>query len=77
MINNERINKSKSIIGNRQRIFFIIACLSIPVVHWFVFWLYVNFQSIILAFQDMRTGEFSLEHFATVWSKIKGGEQVL
>ena len=76
MINNERINKSKSIIGNRQRIFFIIACLSIPVVHWFVFWLYVNFQSIILAFQDMRTGEFSLEHFATVWSKIKGGGEL-
>ena len=67
--------KKKKTIGGKQKLIFIIACLTIPVLHWLVFWLYVNFQSILLAFQNMRTLEFTFEHFETVFSKFrKGGE---
>lgn len=38
---------------------FVIAMLAIPVVHWLVFWLYVNLSSILMAFQ-IPTGEWSL-----------------
>lgn len=76
MEKNQRINKEKKTIGNKQKLTFIIVCLAIPVIHWLVFWLYVNFQTLILAFQDMRTGEFTLEHFETVWSKIKNGGEL-
>ena len=38
---------------------FIIVMLAIPVVHWFIFWLYVNFNSILMAFQ-IPTGEWSM-----------------
>lgn len=62
-------------LGGKKRLIFIISCLAIPTVHWFVFWLYVNIQSIMLAFQDMRTLEFTFEHFGTVFEKLgNGGE---
>lgn len=38
---------------------FIIVMLAIPVVHWFIFWLYVNLNSILMAFQ-VPTGEWSM-----------------
>lgn len=62
-------------LGGKKRLIFIISCLAIPTVHWLVFWLYVNIQSIMLAFQDMRTNEFTFEHFRTVFEKLgNGGE---
>ena len=70
--------KKKKLIGGKQKTIFIIACLAIPVIHWLVFWLYVNLQSIMLAFQDMRTGAFdpNFEHFKTVFEKFKNGGEL-
>ncbi len=38
---------------------FIIVMLAIPIIHWLVFWLYVNFNSILMAFK-IPTGDWSM-----------------
>ncbi|MBQ8428906.1 MAG: sugar ABC transporter permease [Clostridia bacterium] len=35
----------------KWEIIFIVTMLAVPVIHWLVFWLYTNIQSILLAFQ--------------------------
>lgn len=60
----------KNVNSNRQRLIFIWVLLAIPILHWLVFWLYVNMQTIILAFQHQRTGAFTLGNFVTVWERI-------
>ena len=42
---------------------FIILMLAVPIIHFLVFWLYIKGSSILIAFQNEYTGEFSLEHF--------------
>lgn len=50
--------KKKTIDG-----IFIIEMLALPVLHFLLFWLYVNFSSITLAFKDEWTGAFTFRHF--------------
>ncbi len=45
---------------------FCYALVAIPVIHFLVFWLYVNASSIALAFQDAK-GAFTFNNFQTVW----------
>lgn len=49
---------------------FIVAMLILPILNWAIFWLYVNIQSIFLAFQDPRTGELTFNNFVKVWSLV-------
>lgn len=49
---------------------FIIAMLIIPVVNWLVFWLYVNLDSILLAFKNVYTEEWTTINFETFWSSL-------
>lgn len=48
---------------------FIVVMLSIPILHYCIFFLYVNFDSFCLAFQ-LPTGEWSLETFKAMWREI-------
>ncbi|MBQ7994791.1 MAG: sugar ABC transporter permease [Bacilli bacterium] len=60
-------------LGNKSRageIIFIIAMLAIPVINWLVFWLYVNFDSILLAFQNAYTQEWTTDNFVAFWSSL-------
>ncbi len=68
----KKTGRGKSFIStsNRQKTITLWVLLTIPIVHWFVFWFYVNIQSIVLAFQDLRTGAFTLQNFTTVWERI-------
>lgn len=43
--------------------------LTIPIIHWFVFWLYVNINSIMLAFQ-LPTGDWSLQQFKSLFYEL-------
>ena len=62
--------------NKRKEILFLFAMLAVPVANWLLFWLYVNFSSILLAFQDARTGEFTFNNFVTFWDNLTmpGGE---
>ena len=48
---------------------FIIVMLSVPIIHYSIFFLYVNFDSICLAFQ-LPTGEWSLATMKTQWNML-------
>lgn len=68
-----RENKIEAVTSMKRREKgFIVFLLIIPVVHWLIFWLYVNLQSIFLAFQSYTidgTG-FTLGNFVEVWRQI-------
>ena len=58
---------------------FVAAILAIPLLHFLVFWVYVNFSSIMLAFQDttdaalMNKWPFSLSSFERIFREISTG----
>ena len=59
-----------------EAMIFVIALLTIPLVHWTIFWLYVNLQTILLAFSPPTTmGPAQLEKLTwvqrTFWNYIK------
>ena len=57
------MGKSKKKI-NKIRVAFILCCVTIPVIQWLIFYVYANFSSIIMAFQnDAEEGAFTLMHF--------------
>ncbi len=48
---------------------FICVMLAVPVAHWFVFWLGVNFNSILMAFQ-LPSGGWSLLNFKDIFAEF-------
>ena len=51
------------------RIIFIVVMLTVPLANWLVFWLGVNFNTILMAFKD-NFGNWSLENFPRVWESL-------
>lgn len=58
------------VLSRKRTSLFIIALLVIPILHWLIFWLYININSIFLAFQDARTSEFTFNNFVVFWDKL-------
>ncbi len=56
---------------DRTRFLFCYLCVLFPVLQFCVFYLYINFSSIALAFQD-DLGNFSLKNFDLVWQALRG-----
>lgn len=52
-----------------SRTIFIISMLAIPIVSWLIFWLYGNFNMILMAFQT-PTGEWTFRNFVTFWHDL-------
>lgn len=52
-----------------SRIEFIVSMLAIPIISWLVFWLYGNFNMILMAFQT-PTGEWTFRNFVTFWHDL-------
>ena len=52
-----------------KRNLFILSILAVPVVHWLVFWLYVNLNSILLAFK-LPSGSWSIETLKQVVNEL-------
>lgn len=68
VLRSTKIKKIKSPQKRGQAVFLIVM-LFVPIVHWFVFWLYVNFNSILLAFQT-KIGEWTLNNFEYFFNEI-------
>lgn len=76
-----RILKTQFWTKKRKDRFFIIAMLSLAIAHFLVFWLYVNFNSILMAFQTEVLVEeteetvviWSLEGFRNFFSNLASG----
>lgn len=56
--------------NSKNRKIFIAVMLILPVLHWCVFWLYVNFNSFVLAFKTPRTYVWTLSNFSQFWSEL-------
>lgn len=54
---------------SKTRTLFILFCITIPIAHWLIFYVYVNFNSITMAFLD-RNGALSLANFSRFFSEI-------
>ena len=59
------VNESK----RKERIFLFLMLIG-PFVQWLVFWLYVNMNQIVLAFQDQRTETFTTHNFVDFWESL-------
>jgi len=62
--------RKKKFGSSLNRSVFIVLTLIIPLLHWAVFWLYVKIDGIGMAFQDQRTGEWTLSNFVRVWEAL-------
>lgn len=55
--------------ASKIRVLFIIHCLFIPLVSFAIFYIYVNYRSILMAFQS-RDGQWTLEHFVRLYKEV-------
>lgn len=70
----------KRMLNQKQReTIFIICMLAVPILHFLVFWVYKNYQSILLAFEDEWTGAWGMSNFEKFfkqfskdWAQDKG-----
>ena len=59
---------------------FILLFLAVPVANFLVFWLYVNFDSILLAFQIPQSDgsiEWGLDNFRRFFSEFSGENSLI
>lgn len=49
---------------------FVWTMLFLAVINFLIFWLYVNFNSIVIAFRKPDTGKFSLENFSRMFREM-------
>ena len=66
------VKRDRKYSGFERRKFpFIYLFIAFPVLQFLVFWVYVNFSSIVFAFQD-GDGAFTLKNFEFVFEAFKG-----
>ena len=58
------------------RIAFILGCITIPIIHWFMFYGYTNISSIFMAFMD-SDGVFSLDNFRRFFTELSSETSAL
>lgn len=56
-----------------RKYLFIYGLLFVPIVHFLVFWVYVNASSLLMPFQNEQ-GMWSLENLRLVWENISAGK---
>ena len=62
--------KRKRFTMRRAQTIFLITALAVPVVHWLIFWLYINFDTFVLAFKAGVDQRWSLLNFRLLWDSI-------
>ena len=67
----ERFVKKKKKF-NKAEFFFLCVILAVPIIHFLVFWLYVNFDSILMAFQYKKANEvvWGFENYSRLWKDM-------
>lgn len=64
---NVRKNKRKLAI---QKNIFIWSLLILPIINWLIFWLYANFNMILMAFQTPDGSSFTFQNFVSFWNDL-------
>lgn len=65
----QTVKRRKKKPMSKTRLAFILFCCAIPVIHWLIFYVYVNMSSFTMAFQNNQ-GAFSLVHFERLWREL-------
>ncbi len=66
----KNVKKHKYSFEDRNAFLFCYIILGIPFLFFLVFWVYINFNSILLAFQDAN-GVYTFDNFKTVFNAFK------
>ncbi len=69
---NKKFGLAKYTKLQRKDFPFVYLLIALPVVQFLVFWLFVNVDSITLAFRNDIDGSFTMDHFVEVWQGIVG-----
>lgn len=64
-----RVNKNKNVSMKKGMWLFSYAVWALPIVYFLIFYVYLNFNSVMLAFKDVNNN-FTLENFNTVIQEI-------
>lgn len=74
------VNKQKSLNKKKQSYIFVAVMLAIPLLHFSVFWVYVNSSAILMAFQRNDVNgqpQWSLYWFETLWQELQMSNSTL
>lgn len=61
---------------NRNRNLFIACCITIPIIHWLIFYVYANLSSFLMAFTDSK-GNLSTANFVRFYNEIINPDSTL
>lgn len=67
------IANQKNELRRKEKRVFLTAMLAIPVVHFLVFYLYINFSSFVFAFQDAQGG-WTVENFEYFFKELTASD---
>lgn len=57
----------------KQGLIFALVMIAVPVCKMFYFWTYTNLKSLLLAFEDPRTGVFTFQNFKDCFDSFSNG----
>ena len=73
MKNKRVVNKSNSLTKTKGDLLFYIALLTLPILQLIIFYFVVNFQSIMLSFQQFKNGKFVWDSTFDNFHRFFGG----
>lgn len=63
---------SKKTLSQKRKDYIFVAFLLLPAIaHFLLFWVYVNFDSLTLAFQNEATGDWGLSNFERFFNQVQ------
>ncbi len=73
----EQVKKTKSKYWRNRQTGFIVGMLSVAIVNFLVFWVYVNISSILMAFESPGVEGFTMINFENVFKEFSMPDSVL
>lgn len=73
----QRSSTAKRSKTQRKKLIFVIAMLSVALIHFLLFWLYINYKSILLAFQTPASNELTLINFQNLFAEFRLPDSVI
>lgn len=66
----QKSNSIKKKRTDKEKVIFILFCITIPIIQWLIFYVYANVDSIFMAFRDSN-GALTMENFKRFFVELK------
>ncbi len=66
----QKSNSIKKKRTDKEKVIFILFCITIPIIQWLIFYVYANVDSIFMAFRDPN-GALTMENFKRFFVELK------